>query len=218
MEPVDLLKQIGFFKGLCETSLQAVADLCAPKTCRRHERLFMEGVVGHSLYICVQGQIQLAKTTADGKEIVIKIINSGEMFGEVILFEQNRYPVSAMALTRSLMLQIPKEKFSLLLEQLDFRNDFIRMLMAKQRYLAEQIKFLSTFDVEERLRRFLSDQYGKRKRISLTISKKEVANAIITTPETLSRVLLRLKKEKRLSWQGRIVVAAEEFWQEISDR
>jgi CRP/FNR family transcriptional regulator, dissimilatory nitrate respiration regulator len=213
METVDVLKQIGFFKGLQEPSLQAVADLCVSKTCRRHEALFSEGAIGHSLYICVHGQIQLAKSTADGKEIVIKIIGSGEMFGEVVLFEQNRYPVNAMALTRSLLFQLPKEKFCRLLAQTDFRNDFIRMLMAKQRYLAEQIKFLSTFDVEERLRRFLLDQFGKRSRIVLSVSKKEVANAIITTPETLSRVLLRLKKEKLVTWQARTVMIADEFWQ-----
>ena len=43
--------------------------------------------------------MQLFKTSADGKEVVIKLVRAGEIFGEVVLFEQDRFPVSACALT-----------------------------------------------------------------------------------------------------------------------
>jgi CRP-like cAMP-binding protein len=88
---------------------------------------------------------------------------------------------------------------------MDFRDDFIAMLMRKQRYLAEQIKYLTIFDVQDRLLKFLNDQFAGQKEIKIRVSKKDIAAAIGTTPETLSRVLLRLKKEDQLQWNGGMI-------------
>ena len=77
------------------------------------------------------------------------------------------------------------------------------MLMKKQRYLADQIKYLTHFDVEERLFLFLEEQFGKNDEIVTDLSKKDIASAIRTTPETLSRLLIRLEKEDRMNWTGR---------------
>jgi CRP-like cAMP-binding protein len=77
------------------------------------------------------------------------------------------------------------------------------MLMRKQRYLAERIVQQQAHDVESRLLWFLKEQFGTQKTVTLSISKKDIAGAIGTTPETLSRLILKLKKRKLLTWTGR---------------
>lgn len=198
----DLLRQISFFESLSEENLKALADICLTKRIAKKEILFLEGEKGVSLYILLTGNIQLYKTAPDGKEIVIKVVKTGEMFGEVILFEKSAYPVSAVALKESRALMISKHQFSCLLSHENFRNEFIGSLMEKLRYLADQIRHLSHLDVENRFFLFLKEQYGERQQIRITISKKDVAAAIGATPETLSRLIQKLKKEGKITWEG----------------
>jgi len=210
---VTLLASSEFFKGISRSSVQALADIAIPKNYKRREILFTEGQRGHSIYLLGNGCVQLSKSSLDGKEVVIKLVRSGEIFGEVILFEQDSYPVSACAKENSLAYIIPKHQIFCLFEDGNFRNDFIRMLMKKQRYLTEKILSLSSQDVEERLLRFLREQYGMRDEYRIDLSKKDVAIAIGVLPETMSRVLFRLRKEDMLRWENNRIVLRKDFWE-----
>jgi CRP-like cAMP-binding protein len=212
MDKVAILSQSGYFAGISPQSLTAVAEICLLKSCQKREILFTEGQKGLSVYGCLSGAVQLYKTSQDGRQVVIKMIQAGELFGEVILFEADRYPVTAEALATSRVFLLPKHQFICLLQREDFRNDFIAMLMRKQRYLADQIKFLTTNDVEDRLFFFIEEHYGRQKRFEPAVSKKDLAAAIGATPETLSRLLLRLKKENLLTWEDKFIEIDEHAW------
>jgi len=205
MDKKAILSRIPMFENISTGSRAAIAEICLSKFLRKKEILFLEGNKGYSVYILIKGNVQLYKTSADGKEIVIKIIKPGEMFAEVILFEENRYPVSAVALTDSQVFLLPKHQFACLLENTQFLKEFIGSLMHKMRYLADHIRYLTNHDVEERLFMFLEKQFGKQEKIFIKLSKKDVAAAIGTTPETLSRLLLQLRNEKKLTWKGSII-------------
>jgi CRP-like cAMP-binding protein len=212
-----LLSRAEFFKGISPASIDALAGILIPKTVPKGTVLFTEGQKGYSLYLLASGNVRLSKSSAGGREAVIKIIGPGEIFGEVVLFEQESYPVDARALKRSALYIVPKHQLSCLLENERFRDDFIRMLMRKQRYLTDRILSLAAYDVEDRLLRFIAGQFGRRQEYSVDLSKKEVASAIGTMPETLSRVLLRLKRRKLLSWSKRRIVIAPGFWEQNAD-
>ena len=180
-----------------------LAEMASGKLVERKSVLFMEGFSGHSIYLLGSGNIQLHKTSPEGAETVIKIVQPGELFAEVILFESDIYPVTATALVDSYLCSFSKTGILKLLSREDFRNDFIALLLGKQRYLAEKIHSLTQHDVEERFFAFLREHFGDQKEIKISLSKKEVAAAISTTPETLSRLILKLQNEGRLNWEGK---------------
>lgn len=199
------LSQSEMFASLSPEHKKQVASICLPKKVKKRELLFSEGERAHGLYFCAQGSVQLFKTSEEGQEVVIKVVKPGELFAEVILFERDTYPVSAVALENCLLYILPRIQFECLLEDSDFRHDFVANLMAKMRYLTRQLQSLTTDDVESRLIRFLKTQYGDAERIHVPISKKDVAAAIGSTPETLSRLLQKLKNEGRVVWEGKTV-------------
>ena len=164
------------------------------------------------MFLLARGRISLHKLSRDGREIVIKVIKPGEVFAEVTLFEKKFYPVTAVALTEVLVLKLLRRDLLDMLRQEDFRNDFIAMLLRKQRYLADKIQQLTSQDVEERLRAFLIEQYGKREQIQAEINKKQLAAAIGATPETLSRLLQDLKNRKCLTWKQGTITISPAFW------
>ena len=203
MDATHLLDQATFFKGISRNSKRALARICIPSEARKHKVLFREGDEGHSIYLLVRGHVRLHKTAPNGKETVIKVVGPGETFAEVILFEETRYPVTAVAITDALLLKILRRDLHHLLGSEDFRNDFVAMLLRKQRYLAERVRQMSSQDVEERFFLFLREHFGAQTEIETAISKKEFAAAIGTTPETFSRLIRRLTKERKLSWRGK---------------
>lgn len=210
--PIQLIRSAKFFGGLSEAACEKLAALSHRKTVKKRDILFMEEEKGGAVYLLVSGDIQLVKTSFEGKETVIKTVKQGELFAEVILFEKPRYPVTAIARTEAEVIELPRAGFLKLLDEAEFRNDFMAMLMAKQRYLAERIQQLTSMDVEERFVEFLRDHYGEKKTITPGLSKKDIASAIGATPETFSRLLQKLEKRGGFKWDGKVIRTEPDFW------
>ena len=212
-DPSNLIRNATFFSELSEGACEKLAKLSHRKTVKKRDILFMESAKGDAVYLLVSGSIQLIKTNLDGKETVIKTVKEGELFAEVILFEKPRYPVTAIARTEAEVIELPRTGFLNLLNEEEFRNDFMAMLMAKQRYLAERIQQLTSMDVEERFTEFLREQYGEQARITPDLSKKDIASAIGATPETFSRLLQKLEKRGGFKWNGKSIEVDPAFWE-----
>jgi CRP-like cAMP-binding protein len=214
MDVYKILDQTRFFEGISRSSKEALSKFCMPCERAKQTVLFREGEPGEAMFLLARGRISIHKLSPDGHETVIKVIKPGEVFAEVILFEKKLYPVTAVALTGVLVFKITRRDLLDLLRQEDFRNDFIAMLLRKQRYLADKIQQLTSQDVEQRLRAFLLEQYGERNQIQAEINKKQLAAAIGATPETLSRLLQDLKQRKCLIWKQGTITIAPVFWKD----
>jgi len=211
-DPIELIRNARFFSELSAAACEKLAKLSHRQTVKKRDILFMEGSEGSAIYLLVSGSIQLVKTNMDGKETVIKTVKQGELFAEVILFEKPRYPVTAIARTEAEVIELPRAGFLNLLNEEEFRNDFMAMLMAKQRYLAERIQQLTSMDVEERFTEFLREHYGEKNSITPDLSKKDIASAIGATPETFSRLLQKLEKRGDFKWSGKSITVTGKFW------
>ena len=198
----DFLKGNNYFSGLDAHSRKALADICLIKELRKNDILFSEGQKGFGFFLLVQGAINVTRVTEEGKEMMVKLLRPGEVFGEVVLFEKKEYPAQAKAMTSSLVIIIPRQQIFCLLEDESFRVAFLGLLMNKLRYLTERMLYLTSHDVEERFFLFLKEHFGNHQTYDITITKKDFAQAIGTNPETFSRLLGRLEREGRITWRG----------------
>jgi CRP-like cAMP-binding protein len=212
MDIYSIIDHAKFFDGISRESKENLAKYCLPIMRSKQTVLFHEGEPGEAMYLLARGRISLHKLSPDGREVVIKVIKPGEVFAEVVLFEKKFYPVTAVALTEVLAFKLQRRDLLDILRQEDFRNDFIAMLLRKQRYLADKIQRVTSEDVEQRLRSFLLEQYGRKEQIQAEINKKQLAAAIGATPETLSRLLQDLKIRKCLTWKQGVITVAPAFW------
>ncbi len=212
MDIEKLITNTAYFSGLSDENRDELARICSLLAVKKRDYLFHEGETGDSMFLLVGGNMQLHKNTEDGREVVIRVVKPGEVFAEVVLFEKKCYPVSARAVTNADVLVFPREGVHRLLADEGFRNDFIAMLMAKQRYLAERIQELTTKDVEHRFFTFLRNQYGELDLIKTPLSKKDIAAAIGTTPESLSRLIQRLTDEEIIDWKGKEIRILANPW------
>ncbi|HQH99881.1 MAG TPA: Crp/Fnr family transcriptional regulator [Deltaproteobacteria bacterium] len=209
MELKRILKDA--FPSLSDGSLQMIARYCRLVEYPKNGILFLEGDKGNNFFYLASGTVKVYKTSPAGQETVLRLQGPGSIFAEVILFERNEYPVSAVTMAQSLVVHIPREPFLKLLDEERFRNEFIATLMHKQRYLTDRIIYLTSFDVEERFFRFLIEHYGIRSEYDIDMTKKDIASAIGTIPETLSRLIDRLKGRGIISWDSRTLKVKKDY-------
>jgi len=211
MENSILIKERGFINDLDESLKREIFSKGEKKRYAQGDMIFLEGEPGECFYHLISGSVKMVKTSSEGKETVIKIIKPGEIFAEVILFENDRYPVTALAVSETEALCIHKRVFIGMLDNPDVRERFIKVLISKQRYLSERIHYLSTLDVEERFFKYLIQNFGRRESYEISIPKKEIASTIGTIPETFSRLLLRLRKRNIIEWRGKTLKVEKNF-------
>jgi len=201
-----------FFGGLSKRSLEKLETVQKRRTLAAGSLLFLEDEEGRHLFRLISGSIRLFRTTSDGREVTIHLVEPGDLFAEIVLFERDTYPASAVAVEDSLVSVIDRAQVHDLLGDARFRDDFLRNLVGKMRFLSQQLYVLTTMDVEERLARFLETRHGRFESIRFRLSKKETAAAISVRPETLSRVLTRLDDAGLLRWKRGTIKASPEFW------
>ncbi len=206
-----MFSQTELFKGMSEDALARLAAKGKQRRFEQGDTLFVEGTKGSEFFLLMEGDVRLYKTSPEGQEIALRIIRPGEIFAEVVIFEDTTYPASAAALSAGSVFAMGRASFAELLEDNRFRNEFITMLMKKQRYLTERILYLTTYAVEERFFRFLIEHYGTSGVYRVDMAKKDIASAIGTIPETLSRLINRLKGLGVLLWEGNTLTVDKDF-------
>lgn len=190
-----MLQATSLFGEMSSKNILKLEHICQHRDIAKKQFLFHEQDSGKSFFLLAGGKIQLSKTSQDGRQSVIKVVKPGEIFAEVVLDQPSTYPVTAQALSDSSLYAINTEQFfSLLLEE-SFLRDFIGVLMRKQRFLTDKILSISTKSVEQRFVEFLKTHFGQAGTYPLNMSKKDIASAIGTTPESLSRLIGRLEKQ-----------------------
>ncbi len=164
--------------------------------------VFRQSETGNGFFALCRGSVKVYRTSPDGREAVVKILQPGEIFGEVILFRPSAYPANARCLGETALIEIDRVHLLSMLEDTAFRLDFIGILMEKLQYLNQMVYMLGALDVEERFFLHIIANYGIQDEYELDLSKKDLASAIGTVPETLSRLLNRLRVRGTLSWEG----------------
>src|SRR5262245_53482536 len=79
--------------------------------------LFEELTPGDTLYIIIDGQVQVSRTFQDGERRVIREMGPGEFFGEMALLEDKPRSARVSTLTLTTFLTVTRQRFNTLIEQ-----------------------------------------------------------------------------------------------------
>lgn len=216
---VEYLKRVPFFEGLTETDLKIVSDVMIERFYPKGSVLFMEGDSGEALYVIKQGRMKISKSTPDGREQILHMLKDGDIFAEVILFDQGPYPATAEAVEDSscwLLRSLDMEK--LLQTQPTLAVKMLRVMSRRLRQAQMLIRDLALHDAYGRLAGLLLRSIrreGKRTDegiiLNLELTRQEMASMIGTSRETVARILSRFQKDGILVLdKQRIIVLDEE--------
>ena len=94
-----------------------VGRFAATKKHGKGEIIIREGTVADTFYIIRKGKVAITKKFEDGEEMVLAVQNDGEFFGEMALLDEGPRSASAVALESTVLLEITRGDFSILLKK-----------------------------------------------------------------------------------------------------
>jgi CRP/FNR family transcriptional regulator len=209
MKTVEQLGRIPLFEGLPTGQLHDLASIALKKTFPRGTTIFSEGEEASGFYVALEGRVKIFKLSPDGKEQIIHIFGPSEPFGEVPVFEGRRYPAHCEALEKTVTLCFPRTAFvALIKENPALALNMLAILSRRLRTFLTLVDNLSLKEVPGRLAAhllYLSDRERGTDTLDLDISKGQLAALLGTIPETLSRILGKMSKQRYIGLEGRRV-------------
>lgn len=202
-ETISQLAMAPLFRCLPRETLEQIAQTAVEQTFRKGELFFSEGEEAKGFFLVAKGKIKVFKVSSDGKEQILQIMGPGEPVGEVAVFSGGNFPASAQAMEETKVLFFPREPFmELIRRDPSIALRMLALLAKRLRKFTALIEDLSLKEVPSRLASYLLEHSGSDRRISLPISKAQLASVLGTIPETLSRVLARMEKEGLIELEG----------------
>lgn len=214
----DILKNSPIFFSLKDDELNELAGLAVERNVMSNEFIFWEGDAPEWFYIVTDGQVKVLKHSSSGKEFIIAFFGSGEMFGEVAVFENKPYPASAQAVNKTRIVGIKQEDFlSFLAHRPQVALRIISVLSGRLRDAQSRLKSLAGERVDQRLAGLLlmlSSKMGS----TLPFTREEIAHMAGTTAETAIRVMSNFRERGFIrSVRGKVMIVDKEKLQLLSE-
>ena len=117
MDDLALLAQSDLFSTLDQDALRLMLTGARTVRCGRNNQLFSEGEEAEELYVVRSGRVAIAKRSSDGRESVLALMESGDLFGEMPLFDGEHRSAHARALENTELLVVPYPPIKSVLEE-----------------------------------------------------------------------------------------------------
>ena len=165
-----------------------------------NRNIFWEGDPADSVFFLRQGKVKLTVTSQQGKEAIIAVLGSGDLFGEGCLAGQLLRMATATAMTDCSLVRLERRLMVRLLhEQHALSELFVTHLLSRNiRYEADLVDQLFNSS-EKRLARILLllSHFGKESRaepVLPRISQENLADMIGTTRSRVSHFMNKFRK------------------------
>lgn len=198
---IELLHSLPLFSGLSDASLAAVVDRTFERTFPRGAMVFRKDETCHGLYVVLEGQVKIYRSSPDGREQVLHIEGPGQPLAELPLFDGGPYPASARTLAESRLLFLPLDAFqSLYRQNPEIADVIIHDLGRRLRRLVALVHRVSLKDVGARVATALIDyadaafSFRDGAVFLLPRTQEELAAELATTRESVARGLARLRR------------------------
>lgn len=193
---VRILKKFPFFYTVSDALLEKVGKIGIEKSYAKDECIFNEGEQPGVMGLIIEGKVKVVKHSPEGKDVIVRIIEKGQIFGEVAVFDNKPYPASAIAMVDTKAFVLERFKLiELLNKEPQIALDIIADLGRKLRDILDTVKTIATEHVDKRIVFTLIKMYEATGNPVLNLRRQDIAEMCGTTVETTIRIVRELEKD-----------------------
>ena len=93
------LRQVPFLESLEDSQIDSLVTIGKRVPLNNGELLFRKGDPGHSMYLILEGRIQIYMESSDGQAAVLHVLDSGQFLGEMALLDGGARSANALTLS-----------------------------------------------------------------------------------------------------------------------
>jgi CRP-like cAMP-binding protein len=210
------LRACRLWRAASDRAVETLASIATVADVHRGTLLAAEGDPAQRFGVLVAGKAVVYALSPEGRRVTLETIASGEPLGALAALSGGRYPYNIEATTPATIAWLTRQAlFDLLAAEPDVARDLITDLAGRVVHFTGMVQTL-TLGVPSRLARYLFQralQTGRKTpaglELDLGMRKTELAEALGTVPETLSRAFAKLKGEGVLTMSGSTVTVLD---------
>jgi CRP-like cAMP-binding protein len=172
----------------------------------RKEILYFPTEPSDSIYILKEGKVKIYRLAPDGKEIILSIVNPGELFGELGIAGQQEREEVAEVLEDAVVCRIALKDVKQLMESMpSLTIEILTRLGSRVKKVQTRLESLICKSVEQRIRSLIKEMahdYGRviagdpgQIEIKLGLTHADIANLTGTSRQSVTSVLGALEKQ-----------------------
>lgn len=189
------IARVPLFARLTPEQIDVLAAATTTRRLAAREVLFHKGDPAAQVYVVASGRLKVSSTSSGGDDVVLNLLDTGEVVGELPLLVGGQRTATVTALEASELVVLDRREF------LRFVRDHPEAAVELLAVLGERVVRLSEYledtiflGVGARIAKkllLLADQFGGEEadgvRVSLRLSQGELASFVGTTRETLNK-------------------------------
>src|ERR1700730_14527431 len=203
-------KESGLFCSLAPAAVQRLSEITASATYPKGATLFVEGQPSRGVFILCTGHVKLSSSSADGRTLILRISEPGDLLGLPATISGRSYEVTADVLEPTQANFISRADFLNFLRE--YGDAALRVAQelseTYQTAFAEMRTIGLSHSAREKLARFILDWSAHHPsetgpiRFNLTLTHEEIAQMIGASRETVTLLVADFKKRNLLQIKG----------------
>jgi len=205
-EKLQTLARNPFFEGLGADSLLEVAKSTLLQRYERGETLAWEGDPCAGLFILQQGCVKLFRTSPQGRQYIIRVLQEGDTCNEVPIFDGGPNPVNVTALEETTAWVVQAAAVQALMQKdPEYMRRTIRKLGAMLRHLVQITSEMAFLQIPQRLARLLDEIPAEELRgeSANRWTQEQLAARLGTVREVVARAMRDLERSGAITIENR---------------
>jgi CRP/FNR family transcriptional regulator, cyclic AMP receptor protein len=201
------------FCNLPPPAVQRLAGITSTAAYPKGATLFVEGQSPRGVFVLCSGRVKLSTSSADGKTLILRISDSGEVLGLPATVTGKPYELTADVIEPTQANFISRQDFlGFLREHGEAALRVAQQLGETYHSAVAEMRTISlSHSAGEKLARFLLDLSADHEekgevRLTLTLTHEEIAQMIGASRETVTRLFADFKKKQLLQVKGSTLI------------
>jgi CRP-like cAMP-binding protein len=196
-EKRQIFERILLLRRFSENEIDALLKYSRVERYPLGHEIFAKGSAGDSIMLVLRGSVKISSISLAGKEIVLNIIKTGDIVGEIAVLDGGERSGDAVAMEDCELLVLNRRDFMPFLENhADICLLLIRILCKRLRRTSEQVEDLLFRHLEGRIAKALlqlAERAGRPevegRMLELHLSQSELGNIVGSSRESVNKQL-----------------------------
>jgi len=213
-ERIKTLRGNQYFDELPDNLLKEISEHMNLREYPRGDVLFWEGDPANGMYIMEHGSAKIFRTSPQGRQYIVRILQEHDTFAEVPAFDGGMHPVNVEALETCRVWEIDGEMLRELVNlHPAFAQKIIRNYSQMLRGMVRMVSEMAFYQVTHRLARLIENMPQDKSAPHWT--QEQLAAQLGTVREVVARSLKELERSGAIKMEDRrILIADKEIFQQ----